>query len=271
MLIPFEKGILDHGRFHRYNVQFNLLYRISEGECATALQAEDGGAIALQTIGRGMWLWIDPEMGDEYAAAVVDELAVHLKDSMLPGVTASPVNAKLFTQAYCRRSGASHQLCFNLMAYCCPEVKLPQAVPGNIIRAEQKHAGIVTEFNSGFEADIFGTTEENAEKNLADAFNKIKTCDLFLWIVDGKTVSMAAIGHRSHRHARVNSVYTPPAERRKGYASALVAAVSQRVLDEGLIPVLYTDLANPDSNKVYCSVGYIPSGVVDEYSFNSEK
>lgn len=267
MLVPFEMKTLEQTRFIKYCVQFNLLYRISEGACATSLRTEDGGAVALQSVGRGMWLWIDPEMGAEYAASVVEELSEHLKDSKLPSVTASPENAALFARIYCHKSGAAHKLSFNLMAYACPEVKMPRGVPGGIIRAEEKHTEIVAEFISGFEMDIFGTAEEDREKNLVAAANRIKTNDLFLWVVDGKTVSMAAIGHRSPRHARVNSVYTPPEERRKGYASAVVAAVSQKVLDEGLIPVLYTDLANPDSNKVYCSIGYKQAGAADEIGF----
>jgi hypothetical protein len=58
---------------------------------------------------------------------------------------------------------------------------------------------------------------------------------------------------------RVGPVYTPPAERRRGYAGALVAALSQRLLDEGReFCFLFTDLANPTSNHVYQEIGYEP-------------
>jgi predicted GNAT family acetyltransferase len=52
-------------------------------------------------------------------------------------------------------------------------------------------------------------------------------------------------------------VYTPPELRRRGYASALVAALSRRLLDEGRrFCFLYTDLANPTSNHIYREIGY---------------
>jgi len=55
----------------------------------------------------------------------------------------------------------------------------------------------------------------------------------------------------------IGFVYTPPSERRKGYASAVVARLSQRILDEGkLFCTLYTDLSNPTSNSIYQKVGY---------------
>jgi predicted GNAT family acetyltransferase len=54
-------------------------------------------------------------------------------------------------------------------------------------------------------------------------------------------------------------VYTPPYERRKGYASSIVAQISQLALDKGFTKcALYTDLANPTSNNIYQKIGYRP-------------
>ena len=57
----------------------------------------------------------------------------------------------------------------------------------------------------------------------------------------------------------VGGVYTPPELRRKGYATACVAALSALLLDRGhSFCVLYTDLANPTSNSIYQKIGYRP-------------
>ncbi len=65
---------------------------------------------------------------------------------------------------------------------------------------------------------------------------------------------------------RIGPVYTPPADRRQGYASALVAAASQTLLDQGRrFCLLFTDLANPTSNHVYQAIGYEPVTDVDQY------
>ena len=54
-------------------------------------------------------------------------------------------------------------------------------------------------------------------------------------------------------------MYTPRERRGRGYASALVAALSRKQLDEGArFCVLYTDLTNPTSNAIYPRVGYRP-------------
>ena len=63
-------------------------------------------------------------------------------------------------------------------------------------------------------------------------------------------------------------VYTPPELRGHGYASAVVAALSQRLLDAGhQYCALYTDLANPTSNSIYQKIGYTPVSDAVEYAF----
>ena len=56
-------------------------------------------------------------------------------------------------------------------------------------------------------------------------------------------------------------VYTPRERRGRGYASAGVAGVSRIVLAQGARACLFTDQANPTSNKIYAALGYRP--VVD--------
>lgn len=56
---------------------------------------------------------------------------------------------------------------------------------------------------------------------------------------------------------RVGPVYTPPDSRGNGYATHLVADMSQWLLDGGRkFCFLYTDLANPTSNAIYERIGY---------------
>ena len=70
---------------------------------------------------------------------------------------------------------------------------------------------------------------------------------------------------------RVGPVYTPPAERRRGYAGALVAALSQQLLDTGReFCFLFTDQANPTSNHIYQQIGYAPVCDVAQYRLASE-
>lgn len=82
---------------------------------------------------------------------------------------------------------------------------------------------------------------------------------LTLWEVDGAAVSMAGTKRSAAGVVRVGPVYTPADQRRRGYAGAVTAAVSQAALDAGVQDVvLFTDLANPTSNALYQRIGYRP-------------
>ncbi|MYE16426.1 MAG: GNAT family N-acetyltransferase [Gemmatimonadetes bacterium] len=90
---------------------------------------------------------------------------------------------------------------------------------------------------------------------------------LALW-VDGGPVSMAGFPARTRHGVRIGYVYTPEEHRRRGYATALVAGLSTQALDLGFRHcVLYTDLANPTSNRIYRRVGYRPLQDVMDVEF----
>lgn len=87
----------------------------------------------------------------------------------------------------------------------------------------------------------------------------------------GEPVAMAAVARETPNSANVASVYTPEAQRGKGYASALVAEVSQRILDSGkTYCTLFTDLANPTSNRIYAALGFERIGDYRWVKFDSE-
>jgi predicted GNAT family acetyltransferase len=59
--------------------------------------------------------------------------------------------------------------------------------------------------------------------------------------------------------ARVAPVYTPVEHRGRGFGAAATATVTRAALDDGVEEILlYTDLANPTSNRLYARLGYKP-------------
>jgi RimJ/RimL family protein N-acetyltransferase len=81
----------------------------------------------------------------------------------------------------------------------------------------------------------------------------------WFWIADGMPVSMAAVARRTKNAACINSVYTSPDHRNRGFAGAVTAAVAQEIFSEGRNTVcLYTDLRNAASNRCYAKIGFKP-------------
>ena len=79
---------------------------------------------------------------------------------------------------------------------------------------------------------------------------------------------MAVAKRRLPHGGSIGGVYTPKEHRGHGYASACVAALSQRQLDAGKqFCCLFADLANPTSNGIYQKIGYVPVADSVQYKF----
>jgi predicted GNAT family acetyltransferase len=91
--------------------------------------------------------------------------------------------------------------------------------------------------------------------------------ELLVW-EDTRPVCFVGVTQPVSGVVRIGPVYTPPECRRQGYAGTAVAAASRRALAAGADRcVLFTDLANPTSNKIYAEVGYERFGDWEEHEF----
>ena len=104
---------------------------------------------------------------------------------------------------------------------------------------------------------------ETAERfQREDVASRIGDRRVWLWEdTSGEVVHLTAFNPPSFGVARIGPVFTPREHRGRGYAGAAVAAVSRLLLNQGARVCLFTDQANPTSNKVYARVGFVP--VVD--------
>lgn len=186
------------------------------------------------------------------AAALAEDMGTLYDD--LPGVQ-GPVNeAEAFAAVWCERNGGRPVLGFRLCVHVLTEVVRPvPPAPGRLRPALAGDVDLVTQWAAGFVSDTGVTTR-------AEEFGEhlLRAGGLYLW-EDGRPRSMVGVNRTSARGATIGAVYTPPEFRGRGYASAAVAELSQRLLDAGRsFCTLYTDLANPTSNKIYRAVGFRP-------------
>jgi uncharacterized protein len=104
----------------------------------------------------------------------------------------------------------------------------------------------------------------------ADRWIAGRSRQLYVWEDGGRIVSMVGAGGETPNGIRIGPVYTPPECRGRGYATSLTAATSQDQLGRGRrFCFLFTDLANPTSNRIYQRIGYQPVCDVDQYRFDA--
>lgn len=204
----------------------------------------------------------------ESIAALVPVLRTRYGE--MAGVSGPPAAAAELARQWQAVSGQAYSRFMAQRIYRLSHVTAPDGVAGHMRPAEAADRDLLVEWLHGFHVDAgmpgaMPSREETAEA--ADRYLSRRGRALEIW-VDGAPVSTAGYGGYTEHGVRIGPVYTPPEYRRRGYASACVAALSQRLLDEGrTFCFLYTDLANPTSNHVYQAIGYEPVSDVDMLSF----
>lgn len=269
MLIPFikEENILNKNPFIKDEVQFNLIHRISDDSEALLLRLEDDTAIIARTAPKfPMWIWVEDNSNDTLVQEVVKEVKSIVSKEETFGIVSSLEVTKQFLEQY----DSKYNLVMEMESYYCPKVIIPKSTSGIMTKPSMEDLDIIAEYCAGFVYSGFGK-KVSKESQLEGAKRMITSGNLYILKVNDEIVSMASIAHRAPRHVRINNVYTPPDQRKKGYASELIAYLSNLILTEGLTPVLYTDLSNSTSNKVYKGVGYIECGKVYHYRIANNK
>ena len=175
----------------------------------------------------------------------------------VPGVVGPAEVAECFAIEWAKVRGCSHRLAMDQGIYRLTEVHWPKSVAGNMRVMTEDDASLVSEWIHAFQVEALPNESHSVEQSRKDAQARAGRGATFLWQVEDRAVAMASLSRPTTRGISVNAVYTPPQERKRGYASALVAAISQEGLRRGKeFCVLYTDLTNPTSNSIYQKLGY---------------
>ena len=271
MIIEFaaDDGVLDQNGFRRDEAACNLLLLIVGSRQSLRLTNRTRKLIFAQTPGQNAWLWIAEQTADEERDRLLQQLIAWLqkRDVRLPGVTGLPRTAELMAERYCAARGMTYDTHMRMESYSCPAPSRKPDVRGRMRPAGRPDAPLVAAYVASFAEEALGGQPDPAA-HAAAAEWLVSTGNLYLWTVGDEVVSMANIAHRSSRHGRINSVFTPESRRRNGFATALVAELCGMLHRERLVPMLYADQTNPDSNKVYRNVGFEPSGTVIDIRFS---
>lgn len=164
--------------------------------------------------------------------------------------------AFLFAKKWEEKTGTSRKLLMDQGIYRLDNViEALEDSPGSWRFADKEDCPLIEKWFNLFEEDagLPPTAKEDVEKRVASF---VEQQEVFLWVHDGKVVSMMKKARPSEHGVTVSFVFTPREERKKGYARTMVAAGTKELLKEYKFCVLYTDLMNHTSNKIYQEIGY---------------
>jgi predicted GNAT family acetyltransferase len=145
----------------------------------------------------------------------------------------------------------------------------PAGVPGAARAAQDGDVPLLLDWHRGF-ADDAGLPTHSIEESVRQ---QVSDGTLWLWEDAGVPVSMA--GHAplvttpTGTVARIGPVYTPAHLRGHGFAAAVTAAVTGRLLTRCSTVMLFADAARPEINRLYERLGFAEAARIVEVSLDA--
>lgn len=185
----------------------------------------------------------------------------------LPGVVGAVPEAEELARLWAERAGRRAEVTMRQGIYALERVEpLPPAPGTGRVAATPADRDLALRWWIAFGEEVLheGGPSRDRDRAAAGVDHRLASsaAGILLWEDAGETVSLAGWSGPTPNGIRVGPVYTPPELRGRGYATAVTAELSRRLLDGDLFAggrrfcFLYTDLANPTSNAVYERIGY---------------
>lgn len=222
---------------------------------------EDAAVIgaAMRVAGRDVYLG---ELPPDSIAAVTRALADVVPDSA--GVEGVVGDATAFAQHWCALLGTGFHQSYVTRLYRLGALRMPD-VAGNPRPAVESDVALCAEWMAAMSAE-----SEELSPGLGEAGirRRILAGRWWLWERDGEPVSLAAHQIPIQGWSRIGPVYTPPAARGHGYASAVTAHVAKLLRADGLDVCLFADTANATATRIYRTIGFHPTHDFAHYVFD---
>jgi uncharacterized protein len=205
--------------------------------------------------------------------AAVAALARAIPDD-LPGAVGVVPEIDAFAEAWSAARGVPVEVRFAQGIYALERLLEPEGVPGAPRPATEADVELLHTWLVEFSHEALHEDEpdrDRIERTIRQRLGRAEA-GFVLWEDRCVTVSLAGCSGDTPSGSRVGPVYTPPEHRGRGYGSAVTAAVTRQRLRSGRrFCFLYTDLANPTSNKIYVDLGYRRVGESREYLFGQRR
>jgi predicted GNAT family acetyltransferase len=252
-------------------LQLGLIQGIAAGEWPDPyLAVVDGGGgtelVAIRTPPHNLLLSRCDDL-DALEPLLTDRLQA---ETGLTGTLGPAEVADAFAEAWSRAAGVPAVLRQRQGVYRLERVEPVEPVAGRVRKASEADRNLLLDWMASFLSEALPGKAFDVASMLERWLGSPQR-SLYFWEVEGEPTAMAGVGSPTPSGIRVSAVYTPRERRGNGYATSLVAELSRREIAAGRrFCFLFTDLANPVSNRIYRRIGYRQVSGASEFRFGED-
>lgn len=160
---------------------------------------------------------------------------------------------------------------FEMGFLMCKKTKRPKFCDATISVPNKEDKNILIKYWYDDNIEMSGENSITMKKAEEDIEKFFKTGNFY--ILRNKENKIVCMGSYTltEEQAKISHVYTPVEERNKGYAANLIYAMTNDLLENGFVPLLYTDYNYIPSNKAYINAGYEDEGILIKFSCSKQK
>lgn len=266
--------IFESEKFQKDIYKFNIVSKILAGDEVLLYSDEENYFFARNKERMPTWIWTKDGLEDKQILEEIKEVInMYLTDLEYDQFTCKKEYYNYLIQTGFEKINKEDY--FELGFLTCNKVKSVKQTDGKMVictkEDDQNLLNLFMQFTEFMNKTLKSNKKATLEELKEEMDNQIEQKRLFCWKnKEGKIVCIANFQVLGET-ARIGHVFTLEEERGKGYAANLIHDLTEKLLNEGLQPLLYTDYNYPASNKAYINAGYEDKGILINFSCSREK
>lgn len=249
---PQDRVLLAHDP-----VTYAVLITILDIPCSHIYTNHESVVIAFSGAPFPVWVWVKDSEVDEDVDCVAECLrtAFPLEEGFDYNISYELLERLKGRDPYFAKIGTKMRLLSYQLNRLNPINEQQYTCKGYAALCEEKDLELLAKYWHDMSVEMEGFEHEEAYCR-EHVMTHIKENGLFAWHDENGVIVALTSRNNNGAHCKVGAVYTVPAHRRKGYAIKLVHHVTEMILADGLIPILYTNADYGASNDCYKKIGY---------------
>ena len=257
-------NVFDKLMDEKSKIVYNLFYQIKSDPSAFIVTNDTSYIFAQDSKRTPSWIFINQEPDHATKEELVAIISGMIKLNPLLRVNGQSEYILPILEEVSKLTGMNFSEEIPMEVYFCKHVNKVSPM-GQMISPKECHRQRLKEIISSMSLDsdglLLGT--DDSEKYISSL---IHSKSFVMW-ENEKVVSIAKVAYRNDCFARINTIFTSLEERNRGYTTMLVGELSQKLIDEGLIPVIYADAHVESKIAAYKKIGYEKAGDITQFAF----